>query len=333
VTKDIPNPHDAFFKNSFAKPKLRADFCRCFLPEKLVAEIDVEGLRIQQGSFVDERLRQRHSDLLLRTVMKDGGDAWVYLLFEHQSTPHPDMPLRLWCYLARIWEQHREQQKRGGLLPLIDPVVLYHGKDAWTVPRCFSNSLNFPGDPGFKKPELEYIPIDLSGYSDEEIMERIWAKIGEALELRATLLLFKHIGDADFSKFFERLIPLLDELSERTTGLGYIETLLHYVYYTRSEEEYEEVQKLLDQAKPRVREIAMTTIAEHIHQEGVERGLQAARQMLLEELEDRFGPVAVTLKESLFEVKDPDVLMKLWRQSKKCESLEAFGELLEKNVQ
>ena len=38
------------------------------------------------GSFVDEELRQHHSDVLFRVRLKTGSDAFAYVLLEHKSS-------------------------------------------------------------------------------------------------------------------------------------------------------------------------------------------------------------------------------------------------------
>jgi hypothetical protein len=183
---------------------------------------------------------------------------------------------------------------------------------------------------------MQYLVVDLSKISDHDIMERINARIGKGLELLSNLVVLKHIRDDDFVEFFESLIPLLDELAERTTGLQYIETLLRYVYHTRNKQERDDLMNLLDRAKPVVKEAAMTTIAQSIHEEGRREGrqegrLDTLREILREDLQDRFGPIPDALKERLSEIQSYDTLLTLWRKSKKCQTLDGFEALLEKD--
>ena len=96
-------PHDALFKATFSQVELAAEELRCVLPPELVAQMDLGSLALAAGSFVDEALREQHTDLLY-SVRLAGRPARVYVLFEHQSSGDTWMALRLLKYMLRIWE-------------------------------------------------------------------------------------------------------------------------------------------------------------------------------------------------------------------------------------
>jgi hypothetical protein len=96
-------PHDALFKAVFSQAELAAEELRCVLPPELVAQMDLTSLTLEAGSFVDEELREQHTDLLY-SVQLAGRPARVYVLFEHQSKGEWWMALRLLRYMLRIWE-------------------------------------------------------------------------------------------------------------------------------------------------------------------------------------------------------------------------------------
>jgi predicted transposase/invertase (TIGR01784 family) len=58
------------------------------------------------GSFVDEELRQHHSDVLFRVQLKSGSDAFAYVLVEHKSVPDPIARLQLLRYVVRVLRRH-----------------------------------------------------------------------------------------------------------------------------------------------------------------------------------------------------------------------------------
>jgi predicted transposase/invertase (TIGR01784 family) len=301
------------------------------LPEQLVKQLDLEALELEKGSFVDQKLRQRHSDLLFRTTLKSGPDAWLYLLFEHQSTPEALMPFRLLQYLVRIWEQHREQHPETHPLPGIVPVVLYHGNMAWRVPRFFSKMINMPVDLGIQPLEFEYLLIDLSRIPDQLLRDR--------LELEVSLSLLRHIHDDHFLDFFQHIVGLLAELRTRKTGLEYIETILRYIYYSRGAEEWDDLVEMLHHTDPVIEEVAVTTIAEHHFNKGKLAGLEQgmtqgmlseAHGVLLELLEEQFGVIPSGLAEKIRQIQNPDTLRMLRRQRKTCHTLDEFNHLVEK---
>jgi hypothetical protein len=248
------------------------------------------------------------------------------------------MPFRLLKYMTGVWEQHHEQHSEDHPFPCIVPVVLYHGNDPWRVPRFFSQMLNMPADLGFHPPELEYILIDLSKVPDQLLMER--------LEIELSLSLFRHIRDEGFLDFFRRIIGLLAELRSRKTGLEYIETILRYVYYVRSEDEWDGVVDLLRQADPVIQEVAMRTIAQHLMEQGEARGeargeikglekgkIHEAHDVLIELLEEQFGVIPLSLTEKLQQVQSYELLRMLRRQRKTCQSLDDFARLLQRALQ
>lgn len=128
--------HDAAYKRLFSHAELAADLLRTCLSEELAGGLDYATLERVDAGSVDERLHQRHSDVIWR--LKWRGDQWlyVYLLLEFQSRPDRWMAFRMLQYVVGCYDQLR----RGGivrepdLLPAVLPVVLYRGSDRWSGP-------------------------------------------------------------------------------------------------------------------------------------------------------------------------------------------------------
>ncbi len=100
------------------------------LPTALSAHIDWDSLTVLPSSFVKTSLQQVHSDLLF-SVRIGEKEILLYLLFEHQSTPDPTMPLRVLGYQTEIFTQHHKMH--GLPLPPIVSFVFHQGPDAWNV--------------------------------------------------------------------------------------------------------------------------------------------------------------------------------------------------------
>jgi len=132
------HPHDAWFKQVFSQvPNARALF-RQHLPAAITAAVDWDQLQLLPASFVRTTLQQSHSDLLF-SVPSDSGSLLLYLLFEHQTTVVPAMPLRLLGYMTEIWTRH--EKEHGLPLPPILPLVLHQGPERWTAATAFENLL------------------------------------------------------------------------------------------------------------------------------------------------------------------------------------------------
>ena len=89
------NPHDRLFKRAFSAPADAVGLFRAVIPAAIGARIDWSSLQTVRGTFVDQHLSERFTDLLF-SVRLDGAEALLYLLLEHQSGSDRMMPLRLW---------------------------------------------------------------------------------------------------------------------------------------------------------------------------------------------------------------------------------------------
>ena len=117
----------------------------------------------------DEALKARHTDLLFKAQARDGSKrgAFVYLLFEHQSTEQPQMVFRLYCYMANIWRRHMETTKSALPLPPIVSLVLYNGARRRRAARTLHELVEPLGTLAPRIPQFEMVLTDLGACSDE----------------------------------------------------------------------------------------------------------------------------------------------------------------------
>jgi Putative transposase, YhgA-like len=171
----LPTPHDAVFRQVFGVPENAASQLRAVMPPGLAARLDLGRLARVPGSFVDEALKWRHSDLLF-TAPLDGRDAFVYVLVEHQSRADPLMAYRMLRYVIRIWDQHLRDHPRVRELPAVIPLVVHHGSTRWTVPTQLLELIDL--DPAAKEAMRPYLPRfgflldDLGGVDARQLMDR-----------------------------------------------------------------------------------------------------------------------------------------------------------------
>jgi predicted transposase YdaD len=86
--------HDRVFRQQLGNsPVDLASVLRSVLPPRLVPLLALEGSKVVDGTFIDDELRERQCDVLLRTRV-NGHEGFVYVLVEHQSTPDPLMAYR-----------------------------------------------------------------------------------------------------------------------------------------------------------------------------------------------------------------------------------------------
>ncbi|MEN0063786.1 MAG: Rpn family recombination-promoting nuclease/putative transposase [Myxococcota bacterium] len=290
------NHHDALFKAVFSQPEQAAAHLRAVLPSEVTRHLDFDHLRHAPGSFVDEELSDRHTDLLFEVESRWGDEsAFVYLLFEHQSSPDPLMPFRLLGYLVRIWQHWLGQYPRARALPIVVPVVLYHGGERWNVPSDFASLIDAPDevrhDLASWMVDFRYLLEDLRGVEDDELR-------GRALG-RMALLLMKHASDG---RLWERLptwITVLQAvLSE--SGLRAIEIVMRYVIDVEKEPPTEELQRLLVDQVGRETVEAIMSWAQKLREEGMRAGEDVgARRLLHRLIEKRFRAVPESVSEAI----------------------------------
>ena len=219
------NPHDKFFKQSFAHLDLAAEFMRCYLPPDVAAALDLSRLRLEKDSFVDPKLREHFSDLLFEVGLVGGGSAFVCLLLEHKSQPDEWVALQLLRYMTPAWQAMRERGLEK--LPLIIPVVIYHGAQPWKVNEHFSALLDTEHAPVALQNYLldfKYFLCDLSKFKDSE-----W--LGGA-GVSAILQLMKHIFMKDLKPQLPQILDTVIEQVLPPKTAERLNSMVRYVHET-----------------------------------------------------------------------------------------------------
>ena len=112
---------------------------------------------------------------------------------------------RLLRYMVKIWELNLKQQPALKLLPPIIPLVLYHGKDKWTVGERLSDIIG--GDKeelSLYLPDFTYVLYDVTPYTDRQIKGNIMVQV--------CLHLFRHIFDEDLPNHLRKIFPLFEDI-------------------------------------------------------------------------------------------------------------------------
>jgi len=137
------NPHDRLFKGVFSAPEEAAAWLSKVLPGELVDAAAMDTLRLEPGSFVDEALGERHTDLLF-SIEVQGGRGFIYVLLEHQRSVDPMMAFRVLRYMVRVWD--RVVPDGAARLPFLFRLVVFNGTSVWTAPVDFDRLLEVPAD-------------------------------------------------------------------------------------------------------------------------------------------------------------------------------------------
>jgi predicted transposase/invertase (TIGR01784 family) len=257
--------HDEAVKEYFSDIETAKSFFTEYLPAEIVKNLDFKTLRICKDSFLNKKLAKYFSDILYQANLKNIDiDIFIYLLIDHKSREETFMSFQFLKYMVRIWELYLKQNKKAEKLPVIIPMVIYHGPKKWEVDKRFNSFFNAPGYLEEYIPDFNYRLYDISHIPDEEIK-------GGVL-LRILLMTLKYIFTPELNyRLREEIFPLFLELKDKKKGTEYLDVLLRYL--TRSARDLPE--KELNQSVSQLFEEGgdlMQTIAEKWKREGMKIG-------------------------------------------------------------
>lgn len=207
--------HDQLFRRVFSDQRAQQDLISLALPESLLATFRMETLRdvsdqvhgeeapgsSSSGADNAEERKTSHAfprpgqiDLLLSVEDTSSQLHFVYILVEHKSYPDNRVALQLMHYMAGLWRQWNQLP-----LPVIHPVVLYHGTRRWTAPTQLIDLHTFrSGRHHSPEPEetalnteypanLRYHLLDLNAIAPEQL------KRSTRAQAYAGLIAFKYV--------------------------------------------------------------------------------------------------------------------------------------------
>lgn len=283
------NVHDAFFKAMLSRPEHAASILRQILPPALAARIDFASLAPCLGSYVDEALKERHSDLLFSANI-GGRPGLIYLLFEHQSTVDGMMSFRLLRYAVRIWERWLRDNPHAHKLPVLLPVVLHHSEKGWTGSTAFEDLLDADEDTlaaaAAYVPRFRFMLEDISHETDEALRARAMTALA-----RMALWCLRHAREP--WELVERMgawVDLVREVRRAPGGAAALVLILRYIYERNEPDRPDELIARLAAALGDEGKEEIVTVADHLREQGRQQGReQERREMVLGQLRERFG--------------------------------------------
>ena len=267
----IHNPHDQFYKQIFGQPDVAADYLQNYLPQEITEAIDLQNLLPIQESFIDTKLKESSVDLLFQTRFKNE-PAFIYILFEHKSYNDPLVAFQLLRYMVRIWERHLKENPKTKELPVIFPLLFYHGESGWAAPVNFQGLFNKANTELLGKyiPNYEYFLADLSQLPEDQIRG--------GLTTQAAILLMKSIFDKNLHEKVPEIIHLLYQLhnpKEKTVDLIY--RFLYYIFVGARNADPVKINEVIAKTG-KVTEDIMATMAEELIQKGRIQGREEGRE-------------------------------------------------------
>lgn len=228
----IHSPHDKLIRSLLANKNHVKEIIETYLSPQVLALLDLNHLEQQPDTFIDARHRMHQTDILFKTRCKNNNeDAYIWILIEQQTDPDVWLPLRIFTYIAVIWDTLRKKSKsrsKSVKIPFIFPLVISNAAKAYP----YSLNLRDLIEPEAARPlfdELFKNPvqlIDLPAISDKELREKLQHRV----HAEALLLTLKHIYKDNLQEYLENV--LLHSLRILDTQ-GYrdeVANLLYYIY-------------------------------------------------------------------------------------------------------
>ncbi|EDI1748128.1 Rpn family recombination-promoting nuclease/putative transposase [Salmonella enterica] len=263
ATSTTSTPHDAVFKQFLCPPDTARDFLEIHLPSTLRQICNLNTLRLESGSFIEEDLRPHYSDILWSLETSEG-EGYIYVVIEHQSTPDAHMAFRLMRYAMAAMQRHLEAGHKT--LPLVVPMLFYHGnRSPYPFSLCWLDEF---ADPVMaRKLYATAFPlVDITVVPDDEIMRHRRVALLELIQ--------KHIRQRDLMGLVEQLVALLIKGYANDTQL---QSLFNYMMHTGDAARFNTFIRQVAMRIPQHKEKIMT-IAERLRQEGHRNGLQKGLQ-------------------------------------------------------
>ncbi|MCC2666263.1 MAG: hypothetical protein K0S63_179 [Gammaproteobacteria bacterium] len=214
----IKKAHDHFFRMAMSDQRVAREFFEAHLPAEIRSVADLNCLELQSGSYIDDMRQESIADMLFKTIIKEQ-EALLYLIVDHQSRPDKLMPFRILKYSCNIIDQHLKDTTNKSI-PLIIPLVVYHGKKPWV----FSTNINDLVDAPKELVEVYFLKpfklIDLHRIEDAVIKKNTWAGVVE--------LTLKHIFAKDILPYLYDIVGLL-QVIKQCNAKNFIETVFTYI--------------------------------------------------------------------------------------------------------
>jgi hypothetical protein len=212
-----------------------------------------------KNDTVDGFLNEFRSDIVYRLFDRISSQ-FIYLIFEHKSTPDKKTLIQLKHYLNSVENDIPESEKHEG--PIL--VVIYHGRRKWDIPLSLDIDQPISSlQKHFSK--LEYLLFDFSHTPDEKI-------IGSP-QLRLTLMALKYVRTRSIIKKIDLFLVILKEMINEVDIAEYIDELSLYIDSATPSDLRE---KVLDRIKTAIitGEDRMSSIKEYFKQEGIKEGIE-----------------------------------------------------------
>ena len=261
---------------------------------------------------------------------EDSGDdmpVFLHVHIEHQSRVDQWMALRGLDMANGLWRQWRNRHNKAKYLPAVLTYVFYHGAGRWSGPRSLHELIWMPEAVREELqqygPSFRFVLDDLRSTSDEELAQRDIAPYP-----KLALVLMKHGSARDVAEqLAHHYIDDLTALLGQREGGILLKELVKYLWHVNEEASARRVLAILPPHVGAELEKVVIPYAEKLRQEGHKEGRKLGledgrklgledgrklgledgqRQILIHQLESRFGPLPAAILRRLEQATDEE---------------------------
>jgi hypothetical protein len=289
----MAGPHDALCKHAFTDLEHARGLLRGMVPPAIEKLVDWDTLARDMTTLVGRALDERTADVLYQ-VRLGGRDAFIYVLLEHQSTGCPEMHLRLLDAMVRIWWRHGTASGATKPLPAILPVVLHHSDSGWSTPTDLAALLDLDADAlEVLRPHLplfQFVLDDISKATDEALRAR-----ETATPFGRMMLVALRYGRTDEGLFAAaaRWKDIVAQILAQPGGEYAFNLFVSYAQLVGKRPPAAVLHDLKTALRGAVEEDVVATTWDQLTEEV---GAREARNLLLSQVEERFGPMDDTAR-------------------------------------
>lgn len=330
MTED-KKPHDLYdrgYKMMLSFTKLFQQLVDGFVDQEWKVQLDYSRSERIDKTFIQDKLEKEEADILYKVPFKKmGGEIYLYILIEQQSTVDYSLNFRVLEYLVAILKTYYKnadqnvRKQKGFQFPPVFAIVLYNGVGSWTANTSFRDSVAEADKFGDFVPNVKYHLLDIPRYDPQELK-----KMGNTLA--GVFLLEREVKDQDVESFLKDGLSIIGKEQDYEIWKQVIYWLLAKLD-RELPDEARSVLAQIDLERQTKQEVTtmLETVPRRILAKGQQEGMRAS---IVDVLEARFGFISVEIIDGIGKISDLKALHTLVRKASTVASIVEFQDALEK---
>ena len=266
--------YDPQYKTTFCNRWLMRQFVEAFLDASVTDIMDFETLEMFPTESISKnaktnKFKVRRNDVMWKIRLTDGSQAYVLLMVEAQSSVDSAMALRVVEYVIN-WYFSLMATEGLEVLPLIVPMVIYNGDDAWNAETRLRNMIDTPAafrGMGFTM-DGRYVLID-----ERRLYESGQLPSGNIFE---PLIKTLHTSSAD--EFVDNFKITDQMLKDSGENQKYIEHVYSFILALKRLEDDSGLAQIIQQRGMQDMTTTIADFEQQIMEKGMQKGMQKGVQ-------------------------------------------------------